>query len=81
MADALERHADRVAQQGVEDESPFRFCRVSAISAGVSATIDYGGTSIVIPKVQMFCAAFPVAGDWVCIGVNGNDRFILGKRL
>lgn len=75
-----EQFAKSVANQWTDQESPFRFCQVTTATAGVSATVDYGGTALTIPASSIY-SAMPVSGDWVCIGINGTNRFILGVRL
>jgi hypothetical protein len=81
MADPLEAIAEDVTGLPKPPSEWIRFCKVTSISAGVSATIDYGGTPITIVKAKMYCGAFPAANQWVAVGINGGDRFILGARL
>jgi hypothetical protein len=61
--------------------SQFRFCAVTASTSNVSITVNFGGTSVVIPRVRIYThTAWPVVTDWVAVGVVGSDTFVLGIR-
>lgn len=61
--------------------SQFRFGAVTASTASVSIVVNFGGTSLTIPRVRIFSSAWPVVTDWVVIGFVGADAFVLGKRF
>jgi len=60
----------------------FRFCKVTSHSGTAYVTIDYGGVPMKILKASIYIggSTLPPDNSWVCVGVNGSDRFILGVR-
>lgn len=59
--------------------SPYVFCEVTDVT-GLTVTVLYEGQPMTFGPERIYCD-LPADGQIVIIAKNGQDRFIVGKRL